>query len=400
MRHFIILFLMFFLPLNILAQKLLSFPDLLEKRIQAESFLRSNPAMNRFRYMRFYVPNDTVQKQDGFWDSLFDTGIEQEHIRATAFYLFNMYITSAAYRQPLPAHLTLNHLGVLDSFVLSKKPFNFSDASFFYSKHKDEIKKILSYFFDRQGLISYNGLDSMSDKAEMEFMKLLERTPQRNHKAVYMMPKQNLLQSFLIEDLSKRLGETLKKAIAEGREKIVIYKEANLKLQDLDTKIRPHKSGINYYYRCVNDECSACTYHFGKILCQRISAEQERWGDLRVYEITAYPENHDFLRPVEGRRFVLADGTSAPVWKYHTAMLIIGNTSEGYSPMIVDKFLAGEEPLSLEKWLKMFSVKTVFTVIPFIRREGVEKQIVEPTSRGKNSIKHDGRFYTPYPVLK
>ena len=66
-------------------------------------------------------------------------------------------------------------------------------------------------------MIYYNGLDSMSDKAEMEFMKLLERTPQRNHKAVYMMPKQNLLQSFLIEDLLELLEHDLEPEAARGR---------------------------------------------------------------------------------------------------------------------------------------------------------------------------------------
>lgn len=154
-------------------------------------------------------------------------------------------------------------------------------------------------------------------------------------------------------------------------------------------------------YRYVSDECNYCSYLFGRCACEAVASRSKNWGLMRIYRVVARPASGEFLRPAQGEHFVLADGASAPPWRYHTATLLIMNRDGRFTPVVADKFLTGESPAPFEEWVKKFSAPhTVFSAVPFTRSERVENAIKTPEERRGKNVVVSGKVFEPYPVLK
>ena len=95
-----------------------------ERQIQAARQQDQLAGVRRFIYMRYYQPSQR-----------FDTQLsnsENGQIRALAFYLVNMYVSTHLYATPSPSALTLDYMGVLDGFEQAGNDFDFSRAVRFY----------------------------------------------------------------------------------------------------------------------------------------------------------------------------------------------------------------------------------------------------------------------------
>ena len=114
-------------------------PDVLAARTQEAVVQARTAGLSRFAWMRFYVPTDTLREEPGLLERLFSDKFEQQHQRALAFYLFNMYVSTNLYKEPNPPSLSLNYMGVLDGFELAQEPFDFARAAAFYQKHKAPV---------------------------------------------------------------------------------------------------------------------------------------------------------------------------------------------------------------------------------------------------------------------
>lgn len=378
------------------------FSSALEKAVRMRRSVQKNPGMNRLYMMRFYFPSGQVPVGPGFWERLFDVGVTDQHVRATAFYLFNMYVSTAAYATDVPGKLTFNYLGVLDGFGMARRPFDASKAASFYQEHKKEIKAWLTEFFAKAKLPAYNARDPLNDRRELAFLQVLARSA---HPAApgggYRLAEKNLLRGAVNVADKELLAKWLRRAVAQGRRQVVVFEQPQPDLSALDTKIKPFKSTMQRLYRYVSDECNYCSYLFGRYACEAVASRSANWGLMRIYRVVARPASGEFLRPAQGEHFVLADGASAPPWRYHTATLLIMNRDGRFTPVVADKFLTGESPAPFEEWVKKFSAPhTVFSAVPFTRSERVENAIKTPEERRGKNVVVAGKVFEPYPVLK
>lgn len=377
------------------------FSSALEKAVQARQGVKQDPGMNRLHLMRFYFPRADVRETPGVLSGILRLGVSEQHVHALSFYLFNMYVSTAAYGVDVPNELTFNYLGVLDGFGLLSERFDAARSAAFYEKHKKEIKKKLKAFFAQSNLPVYNGGDALNDRREHAFLRVLERSAYPGVPAGYRLPRTNLLRGAVRVADKELLARWLRQSLEQGKNKVVVFERTKVDMADLDLKYKKTKGRTERLYRCVNDECEYWSYLFGSHVCGEIASTRQPWGLMRVYKVVARPISGEFLKPARAERFHLADGSDAPDWRYHTAMLLIMNRDGRFTPVVADAFLGGQTPVAFEEWAKHFSAEeTVFSASPFTRTQSVEEAIKTPQSRAGGKVVVAGKTFEPYPVFK
>ena len=352
------------------------FSQKLEAHIGKDTYVKQNPGMGRLKFMRFYFPNNTVQQEPGFWDRVRQCD-DDTLIRAQAIYLYNMYVSAAAYREDVPSQLTVDYLGVLDGFSRCKYSFDSADSASFYRKHKPEIKALLKQFFARHELPEYRTNDLTNDVRELAFLQLLvNMNVKRGTFPGYKATRNTrLVGSFRQQDVAI-LKQFLQRSLAKGRNKTISYEERQAFGPQWDTPIAHMRTKTTTTCRAINDECAPCSYLFGKEMCTEITAKHRNWGLIRIYQVTATPKHWKLKTASGSEQFTLADGSKASPWSYHVATLVIMNLDGKYTPYIVDKFLAGANPMAPNTWFQKFSLsETSFIIKPFQRNAASEKKL-------------------------
>ena len=378
------------------------FSQVLESRLQAYPDVPTTPGMSRLRAMQFYFPANEIAEEKSLFQKLFGGRIaREEHEKAVAFFLFNMYITTAAYQEDMPTRLTLDYLGALDGFSKCHEKLDLEHVQEFYSRHRAAIKEHLSSFFKQENLPAYDESSILNDWRERKFLQLLSQAPARDFWPGYAWPGATRLRAKPNGMEEALLTRLLKRSLESGQNKVITFSRPDVEWEDWDNKLVRHNRGEIRTYRCVNDECAYCSYLFGKQMCEIIDSSSRNWGLMRLYKITAYPTREKFLLPQSGERFTLADGEQAPPWYYHTATLAIMNLDGAFTPLVVDSFLAGERPMLLAQWAQLFRAdETFFQVDVFERSKLMESAIVEPALwRGANVVV-DGKEYMPHQILE
>ena len=332
--------------------------------------------MGRFSFTRFYFPNNKIAQEPGFW-AKFEGCDTDTLVYAYAIYLYNMYVSTAAYREDMPAALTVDYVGALDGFSKCANGFDVTEASSFYTKHRKEIQTILKDFFAKRSLPAYALQDSANERREKAFLNILAHSFSLEKKyPTYKASNNTRLQGRMKESEISLLKNFLQRALAKGSRKVISYEQRQVLGPQLDTPIAHMRVKTHTICRSANEECAACNYLLGKEMCADISAKHRNWGLVRLYRVTARPLRGELKTASGTSRFTLANGTKAVPWSYHTAMLVILNLDGEYAPYIVDKFLAGIEPMAPQKWFSKFSLpQTVFMIEPFQRNEVAEQRI-------------------------
>lgn len=348
--------------------------------------------IRRFSYMPFYLVRNSFPTQA----TLFSSPYEGMYIRAMAIYFLNMQISTQLYGlKSTPAKLNLNFLGVLDGLVGAPQPFNMKQASSFYNENKQEID---AYFAQlRQNNALAKQWDTPSQKQINAWLKLLERQTRHSNKAVYLFPATNLLQTTIPAQAASVFQTALAQAASQAKKQVITYETAQASLEDLDNKFASHPQRLTLTYRWVKDECFYSTYLLAKNLAGKI-VNKTIHNHTRLYVITAYPKTGEFLKPAHGNTFTLANGSASLRWRYHTALLVVYPYKGSHITMILDSFLGGKDPVSLDQWLAHFHADTVFSATPFLRNKTVEDAIKAPTKVIGNQVQIGRRTYDPHPV--
>lgn len=359
------------LPEQVLAQKIAQTPQ---------------AGLKRFAYMRFYVPSNQVRRGD--------SSTEDQHIRALALYLVNMYASARLYQTQTPA-LTLNYLGVLDGFERSDKPFDFSRAAQFYQKHQTQIDALVTQYLQAR----HYPWAAPSAQEKAHWVALLQTQPRKHQQAVYTFASPFLMDAPVPAPVAARLTPLFKRAQARAHKHVVIYDEPDVRLEDLDAHIGNHPYRRKRTYRWVKDECNYSSYFTAQALTRAITADRGAWGFSHVYMLTVYPQGGEFLTPAQGERFALANGQPGLHWRYHTAVLLIVEQNHQYFPVVLDTFLGGAGPVSLGQWLTHFSAQTAFRAVPFRADETTQRALKIPQRLDGTAVWVDGQKYLPAPVL-
>lgn len=361
------------------------FSKKLENQMQKNGQVRANPGMGRFAFMRFYFPTNTVREEPGVWAKL--KGCETDTlVRAQAIYLFNMYVSTAAYKEDVPGSLTVDYVGVLDGFHRCANGFAVKDAVSFYQKHQREIQALLKQFFDRRGLSGYemNRLDNQA--REKAFLKVLVNSVVADKKypgyrasgASRLTGANNGVEVNILKDF-------LQRALRNGSNKFVFFEQREVFGPEFDTPIAHQKVQTHTICRGANEECAACSYLLGREMCAEITAKHRNWGLMRIYRITAKPMRGGLKAADRSGHFTLANGKKSVPWDYHVATLVLMNLDGKYTPYVIDKFLAGFNPISPNAWFSKFALsETFFLITPFERTEQMEERFYRKDSKGRD----------------
>ena len=349
------------------------FSQQLEQALQNRSTVRQNPGMGRLQFMRFYFPNNTVRPDPGFFQRL-ERCDTDTLVRAYAIYLYNMYVSAAAYREDVPAMLTVDYLGALDGFSKCARGFEVKDSVSFYQKHRKEIKNLLKQFFaDHKIFPAYKVADGTNNIREISFLRLLERTWAEDGLFPFYRANRNtrLVGSSNSQDVGI-LKQLLQRSLAKGRNRTIAFEQ-----REFEDGPRGPRTKITKTCRPVNEECAACSYLFGKEICAEVSAKHRNWGMMRVYTLEAKPKDFYLKTAAGSQQFTLANGKKAPNWAYHVATLVIMNLDGKYTPYVVDNLLGGNTPMTPNAWFQKFSpADTYFNIKPFQRLEVSEKRLM------------------------
>lgn len=369
--------------------------DVLRTHVQTALVQTQTAGTQRFRWMRFFVPTNTFRPNISLWDRWFSSTIKQQHERAFALYLFNMYVSTNLYKQPAPKYLTLNFLGVLDGFEICQQPFDFSEAADFYQNHKVAILTQFNIY-----LHAYQyPWKAPTEQDFVRWVNLLQTVPRHRQQVAYTFPASNLLDNPL-PNASSLLHFPLQAAHAQAAKRVIIFDQPHVNLEDFDNPFRASRSRNEGTYRWVKDECYYSSYLIARNLVQEILKDRASWKSSHVYLLTALPQKTEFLVPASGERFVLANASNGLHWRYHTVVLLLLEHNRNFYPLIIDPFLTGDSPVNLGQWLAHFSTQTVFKAQPFRRREEVEKAILTPDVTDGTVVWIKGKKYDPAPVLK
>ena len=358
---------------------------------------RQAPGLERMHRMRFYPPRNTVSTPPSWQQLFFGSELKQEHRQALALYFFNMYVTSRAYnRFGSPSKLTLNELGVLDSFFMCREPFPFEKASSFFKDNREEIQTYLNqYVQGKQELGAFPSYEEL-----ISWAKLLETLPRRDQKATYAYAAPYLLKTTFFPPMAHYLKDIASLALSQNRNLAILYNTADVQLEDLDHHIGNSGSHQKSTYRWIKDECFYSSYVIARYLNNLIVHKPTNWQATRIYLITAYPSKDPFLQAAAGKALLASNGKAARYWQYHTAVLILLEQDRRFSPVILDTILNSTQPTPLEQWQANFHPNTLFTVQPFRRQEQVEKALQTPEKVENNFIWVGGKRYSPAPVLQ
>ena len=336
-----------------------SFWAALQQQVRGSAAVRQDTGMGRLTFMRYYFPKNTVYAQPGTWEKLAETFDSSSEVRAVAFYLYQMYVSQAAYGGAVPGRLDVNYLGALDNFEMLNTPFDVRSASGIYEKHKKEIKNQLAGFFATQKkLPAYPAQSAQTDQQERAFLRALAASADANGRAGYFWAAPRWKNTLSAQD-KKWLGQILHTGQAEASQKVVLYKTPKADLSALDkTSGRYSGGGMEYLYRPADKECDACSYVVARALREQMRKQKNvNWGHLRLYRLTARPLKGGTLQPARGSRFARPKGGFYPAWDYHAAVLVIMNRDGRYTPAVLDTFLSAE-PMAFSAWLAQFKAAT------------------------------------------
>ena len=365
--------------------------DVLSQKVQQQA-TQQLWGVKHVRYMRFFPASNLPPQEPGFWESLFSSPTRQTHIRALAIYLYNMHIVTASLHQS-PHVLTLNHLGVLDGLVRGPEIFDTANAVEFYQDNKKEVDTQLTYFLKNSPFQTQKPTQGQV----YIWLKMLSRQPRHAKRPVYLFPTENLLQGTLTAWHKTQLQKLLKAGLSHAQKQVVTYDVADVQLEDLDSKIGTHQPRRKRTYRWASEECYYSTYLIARILVDYLLQHKTLW-DTRVYTLSAWPKTGAFLTPAQGKRFTLANGKTGLHWRYHTALLVLVPQQGTYVPVVLDTFLGGQNPLTLQEWLAHFERNTTFGAVPFMRDEKVDQSLKVPQRQQGNKVWVDGAAYDPAPV--
>ena len=371
------------------------------KSVRRSALVRQNPGMNRMRWMRFYFPSTTVAQKDGVWEKLYHAFNSKDEQRAVAFYLYQMYISAAAYGQMPGRYLTINQLGVLDGLEKLTTPFDVRNVQEFYEDHKPEIKAWLKQFFNKIGKTSYRTDDPRNDATERQFLQILANSADARGRACYLVETPKWKSALRKQDAAW-LAQVLRGTEREIGRKVALYKMPKSSLAALDKRVGRMVGGqMSYLFRPAGQECAARAYLTGSGLCRQMKSQPAQGRQIsRVYQLHLSPTDNEFLKPARGNRFRAPNGKVYPNWYYHEAILVVLQHANQYTPVVLDKFLS-DKPIVLEKWLTYFNPRmTIIYASPFQRWEETENTLVLPDKTGPKGILKDGRLYRPYPVGK
>ena len=347
--------------------------------------------VKRFKFMYFYPVRNTFPEEAG----LFSSPYKAMHIRALAIYFLNMQISTKMYNlSATPSQLTLNFLGVLDGLVGAPEPFNMAKASSFYQENKKEVDAHFAHIREHSLAKQWPAPSQAQLNA---WLKLLEKQPRHGQIATYLFPATNYLQTPISSKEVSPFISALTNASTQAAKSVVTYDTPSVSLEDFDSKIAIHRQHMEYTYRWVKDECFYSTYILGRLLATKIT-NKTLHPNTRLYVLSAYPKTGEYLQPANGQRFTLANGTTSLHWRYHTALLVVWPNNGTHTLMVLDSFLGGKEPLSLNQWLDRFHANTVFSAIPFTRNKKVEEHIQTPSKVLGPNVQVNGRTYKPHPV--
>ena len=342
----------------------------------------------RFRLLRYYPVSLTPATKTK--DS------RQKQIYAVAVYLYNMRRSLEVYQQKDCANLTLNFLGALDGFYRLNEFLPSDSGLAFYLAHQEEIQQQVQRFF-QESHTSY----TRNEKLEHSLMLLLNYIPRHNNQLGYFNPKYNKIAGTLSSQDIARITPLWKAAKKEADKKVVLFEWKNVPMQAMDSPLLYANSYIQRVYRWVNEECNYSSYILGKTLATHITNHPDQWVHARIYLLTARPKEGKYLLPAQGERFTLSNGKMADAWQYHTAVLLVFQSTSGtFVPVIMDSFLGREQYLTLQEWLDKFHAKTVFFVEPFQVKKEIEQNIIIPSKvQGKN-IFYQNHRYSPASIEK
>jgi len=326
---------------------------------------------------------------------------KQDNISAYATYLHNMYIWHEIYENQDEKTLSLNYLGVAES--ISHRPdLRTKNALEFYRKNQAKIQEQIAALFltDRKNY-------PKNTAQEEKWITLLQAQDfhSTRYKLLYTYPEVLFFpQKYAQADVSF-LIPAIRTAGAMAVQKVILFERTQATLEDLDSRLASGggRNKPEYTYRWVKDECEYSSYLLGAQLLQTAQNHPQQWNQTRVYKITARPAQGEFyLRPAQGERFTLADGTPAAKWQYHTAILVMLNTQQGeFIPIVLDNFLgSAQEPVALAQWVTFFDKTTQFEVVPFARNEKVEQAIQTPDEVTQNGqlVRVNKHTYKPAPI--
>lgn len=368
----------------------LSFPQYLQDKI-AVQYPNANPSALLINLQMGVAASNEVQAEPSVWDTiagLFSSKDKNEKIKAVAAYLYNIYITDAVYKKPLPpSKLDFNYIGVMD--YLYRSGGTEQNFPSFYADNQEEIKQQLAGFFKQKLNIAYSTADASNTALEKLFIQTLHRSKDAKRRYGYSAAQNGLAQQAASDELVAQLKRQLALNKAKNNKLVSTYKEV-----DMMAVVDHAKSNtVQYYYRPVNEECAVCTYSFCRDICAALPAKYDEWKILKVYTVFAYPQNGNFVKTAQNKDKFTDPATKKlyPQWDYHAASLLVLNKGYQVTYMIVDPMLI-TEPAPLAKWAEHFSPDTNYLIGPFRRSEGIEKQILE-----KNKLSSD---YKPYPVRR
>ncbi len=317
----------------------------------------------------------------------------QKQIYAAAVYLYNMQRSLDAYQQTNCTNLTLNFLGALDGFYRFNEFFP-SNGQIFYLAHQKEIQQQVQRFF-QESHTHY----ARNEKLEYSLMLLLKYIPRHNNQLGYFKPKHNKIVGELPSKDASQLTLLWQAAKNETAKKAVLFEWKTIPSQAIDFPLVYTGSHIQRTYRWAKEECNYASYILGKTLATHITKHPNQWAHARIYLLTARPKEGKYLLSAQGKRFTLANGKVADAWQYHTAVLLVfQSTSGAFIPVIMDSFLGGDHYLTPHDWLDKFHAKTIFFAEPFQVKTEVENNIVIPSEiQGRDILYHNHR-YTPAPI--
>ncbi len=359
----------------------------LQRRTQQALAHAPNLFLTRFPYLHYYIPKDTFAPSD--------TDVDVQHEYALALYLVNMYATVNVYRET-PSTFTLKYLGVFDGFEKSRKPFDFAQAQRFYKKHQKAVHAQLEKYLQAP-IYTW----AKPTQAQLtQWVALLENLPRKEGQAVFDFPATSQGPLALSQETHVRFAPYLSQTQPILNTTAVLFDEPDIRLEDFDSHIGNHTYRRKRTYRWVKEECFYNSYLLAKQLSHAMATTPRTWEHSRLYLVTAYPKQGEFLHPAQTERFQLANGTTGLHWRYHTAVLVILEQNNQYVPVVLDSFLGGQNPLTLAQWLAYFHPQTQFRAAPFTRSNTVENALKKPTRREGNAIWVDSHKYEPAPVLK
>ena len=369
------------LPERLLAQKMQDAPS----RVAAH-----------FKYMRYYPPSTRIVEEPGWWERWFSSDSDQQHQRALAIYLFNIFVVSRSYRPAASPALDLNALGVLDGFMMCDEPFDFKQAGHFYRENYEQVHAWLTRYLHR-----YKGPGPAPKEQEYtRWVELLAAQPVRAKQAVYTWPNFDRLQTTVPVPVKQKLVPFIRQAGQLGKQQVVVYDQPDLSLDNFDHRIGNNRAYRKRTYRWAGEECYYSSYLTARLLSAAGVVNPKEWPGIRIYLLTVVPKNGEFLKPAQGERFTLADGKKSLAWRYHTAVLVLVPHGSIYVPVVLDSFLGGKEPVALHQWLGHFNEQPFIKVVPFRQNEITENALKIPQKTDGTMVWIDGTAYQPAPIVR